>query len=139
MTKGLVVYVPMSADILHPGHINILKKAHELGYVVVGLGSDERIRHNKGRLPAMSFEDRKVVVEALRYVDEVIEKKSLKYVDEIRVLQPDIVLHGDDWSEEARAHVEAALGEYGGKLVEVDYNEYPLSSSQIKQRIREGI
>ena len=65
------VYVGMSADLIHPGHMNILKEAAKLGSVTVGLLTDSAIASYK-RMPHMSYEQRKIVVENIKGVDKVI-------------------------------------------------------------------
>jgi len=90
------VYVGMSADLVHPGHINILAKASELGEVTVGLLTDHAIASYK-RIPYMSFDDRRHVVESLRFVKQVVAQDTLSYAKNLRQLRPDFVVHGDDW------------------------------------------
>lgn len=94
------VYIGMSADLLHPGHLNIISQARayagEDGEVVVGLLTDKAIASYK-RLPYMSFEQRKVVVENVKGVSRVIAQETLDYVPDMRRESPDYVLHGDDW------------------------------------------
>lgn len=92
------VYVGMSADLIHPGHLNLLKKASEYGSITVGLLTDEAIASYK-RLPFMSYEERKAVVEAVKYVDRVIPQTTLDYVPNLEALKPDFVVHGDDWRD----------------------------------------
>ena len=70
------VYVGMSADLVHPGHINILKEALKLGEVKVGLLTDKAIASYK-RLPFMSFEQRKEVVENIKGVACVVNQEML--------------------------------------------------------------
>jgi len=91
-----LVYVPMAADILHPGHINILKTAASLGRVVVGLFSDEAIRSYKPE-PYMDYERRKAVLESVKYVDEVVCQETKDYADNLRRYRPDYMVHGTDW------------------------------------------
>ncbi len=136
------VYVGMAADVIHPGHINVLKKANELGKVTVGLLSDEAIASYK-RVPYMSWKDRKQVVESLSYVEEVVLQKTLDYGDNILSLKPDILVHGDDWKKgvqkDTRAKVIEYLSSYGGELVEVPYT-VGISSTKIQNEIkRNGI
>ncbi len=139
MSKQKTVYVGMSADLIHPGHLNILKTARELGIVVVGLLTDAAIASYK-RLPHMSFEQRKTVVENLKGVDRVIPQESLDYVPNLRLLKPDYVVHGDDWREgvqqETRQRVIDALAEWGGQLVEPAYTP-GISSTMLNKAIRE--
>ena len=137
MTKN--VYVAMSADIVHPGHLNIIKRARELGEVTVGLLTDSAIASYK-RLPLMTFEQRKVVVESLKGVARVVPQETLDYVPNLRRYRPDYVVHGDDWREgvqrEVREAVINVLKEWGGELVEVPYTK-GISSTQLHQALKE--
>ena len=139
MNTKKTVYVGMSADLIHPGHLNILRTARDLGDVVVGLLTDAAIASYK-RLPHMSFEQRKAVVENLKGVDRVVPQESLDYVPNLRMLKPDFVVHGDDWKEgvqrETRQRVIDALAEWGGQLVEPSYTP-GISSSMLNKAIRE--
>ena len=92
------VYVGMSADLIHPGHLNILMKASELGKVTVGLLTDKAIASYK-RLPFMEFEMRKNVLESIKYVSNVIPQNTLDYTENLKNLKPDFVVHGDDWKK----------------------------------------
>ena len=86
------VYVGMCADVVHPGHLNIINTAKELGRVVVGLLTDEAIASYKRR-PFFSYEQRKTLVEHLKGVDEVVPQATLDYVDNLREFRPDFVVH----------------------------------------------
>lgn len=136
------VYVGMAADLIHPGHINVLKKANQLGEVTVGLLSDEAIASYK-RVPYMSWDDRRQVVENLSLVHNVVLQKTLDYGDNILSLKPDYLVHGDDWKkgvqQDTRTKVIEYLSSYGGELVEVPYT-VGISSTQIQKEIkRNGI
>ena len=96
--KEKTVYVGMSADIIHPGHLNILKKASEYGSIIVGVLTDEAIASYK-RLPYMTFEQRSEIVESLKFVDKVVPQNTLDYSENLNKLKPDFVAHGDDWKE----------------------------------------
>ena len=96
MNKNKKVYVGLSADILHKGHINILKTAKKYGNVIVGLLTDKAISSYKN-IPYLDYEKRKVVVENIKYVKKVIPQKTLDYVENLRLIKPDYVIHGDDW------------------------------------------
>jgi phosphoenolpyruvate phosphomutase / 2-hydroxyethylphosphonate cytidylyltransferase len=134
-----IVYVGMSADVLHPGHLNILKEAQKLGEVIVGLLTDEAIASYK-RLPYMTYEQRKVVIENIKGVREVIPQTTLDYVPNLNLVRPSFVVHGDDWKEgvqrNTRQRVIDCLNEWGGKLVEVPYTK-GISSTQINYSIKE--
>ncbi len=122
------VYMCFSTDILHGGHIAIIKKAQKLGKLIIGVLSDEAISSFK-RYPLVPFEDRKAMFESISGVYKVVEQKTLSYKDNLLKVRPDIVVHGDDWKEgfqkPIRDEVTSVLAEYGGKLV-----EYPYSNSQ---------
>lgn len=92
------VYVGMSADIVHNGHLHLLNEAAKLGKVTVGLLTDSAIASYK-RMPFMTFEERKAVVENLRQVARVIPQETLDYVPNLEKEKPDFVVHGDDWRE----------------------------------------
>lgn len=130
-----ISYVGMSADIIHVGHLNIIKKASELGKVVVGLLTDEAIASYK-RIPIMNFEQRKAIVEELKNVSKVIPQHSLDYTDNLREIKPDFVVHGDDWKEGVQKNTRAAaikvLKEWGGEVVDIPYTVGISSTSLIK-------
>jgi len=77
------VYVGMSADIIHPGHLNIIREARKLGEVTVGILIDAAIASYK-RLPYLSYEQRKVIVENLVGVSRVVPQETLDYVPNLR-------------------------------------------------------
>jgi phosphoenolpyruvate mutase len=139
MSDPKTVYIGMSADLIHPGHLNILHKGTELGEVVVGLLTDKAIASYK-RLPYMDFDQRRQVVESIKGVTRVVAQETLDYVPNLREIKPDYVVHGDDW----RAGVQAAtrqrvidvLAEWGGELVEVPYTD-GISSSQLNQALKQ--
>ena len=82
MSDQKTVYVGMSADLIHPGHLNILEHAATLGDVTVGLLTDRAIASYK-RLPHLTYEQRRVIVQSLRYVHEVVPQETLDYVDNL--------------------------------------------------------
>ena len=133
------VYVAMSADIIHPGHLNIIKEAAKLGDVTVGVLTDAAIASYK-RLPYMSYEQRAAVVRALKGVAEVIPQEQLDYIPNLLKLKPDYVVHGTDWREgvqaKTRQRVIDTLASWGGELVEPEYTE-GISSTQLNKAIRE--
>jgi len=133
------VYVGMSADLVHPGHLNIIKKAAELGEVMVGLLTDQAIASYK-RLPFMDFEQRRLVVENLKGVNRVVPQETLDYVPNLRKYRPAFVVHGDDWREGVqrmvREDVIATLTEWGGELIEVPYTQ-SISSTQLNKALKE--
>lgn len=133
------VYMGMSADLIHPGHINIIRSAAELGDLTIGLLTDAAIASYK-RLPFLSYEQRRSVVENIKGVVEVVPQETLDYEPNLRQYQPDIVVHGDDWKEgvqqATRTRVIDVLAEWGGKLVEFPYTA-GISSTQLHTSIKE--
>lgn len=134
-----IVYIGMSADLIHPGHLNVLKRATELGDVIIGLLTDAAIASYK-RVPYMTFDQRREVVENLKGVSRVVPQETLDYVPNLRALRPDFVVHGDDWREgvqrETRQRVINALAEWGGQLVEVPYTA-GISSTALQKALKE--
>ncbi len=133
------VYVGMSADLIHIGHLNVLRRAAELGEVIVGLLTDQAIASYK-RVPYMPYAQRREIVESLKYVRRVVPQSTLDYVPNLNELRPDYVVHGDDWREgvqrDTRRKVVDALAEWGGELVEVGYTE-GVSSTGLQKALKE--
>lgn len=133
------VYVGMSADLVHAGHLNIIKKAAKLGDVIIGLLTDKAIASYK-RVPYMPYEQRKIVIENIKGVSQVIPQKTLDYSENLESIRPDFVVHGDDWREgvqrETRQRVIDTLAQWGGKLIEVPYTD-GISSTQLQAAIKE--
>ncbi|MCH8067716.1 MAG: phosphoenolpyruvate mutase [Candidatus Marinimicrobia bacterium] len=136
------VYVGMSADFIHHGHLNIIKEAQKLGTVIVGLLTDEAIASYK-RLPLFTYQQRKLIIENIKGVDEVVPQEALDYVPNLRKIKPDYVVHGDDWrtgvQKEIRKKVIDALKEWGGKLVEPNYTEGISSTQLINELTERGV
>jgi phosphoenolpyruvate phosphomutase len=133
------VYVGMSADLIHPGHLNIIQRAAELGDVTVGLLTDSAIASYK-RLPYMSYDQRKIVLENLKGVGRVVPQTTLNYTTNLQKYRPDFVVHGDDWREgiqsQVRKQVISALSEWGGELIEVPYTD-GISSTKLNKALKE--
>ncbi|WP_428817371.1 phosphoenolpyruvate mutase [Clostridium butyricum] len=133
------VYMAMSADIVHQGHLNVINEARNLGDVIVGLHTDDVIR-GYWRNPIMKYDERKEVIENIKGVIEVIPQDTLDQVSNILKVRPDYVVHGDDWKEgqqkELRDKVINALNTYGGQLVEVPYTK-GVSISKLDQELME--
>ncbi len=129
----------MSADLLHPGHLNIIEKAREIGdEIIVGLLTDKAIASYK-RLPYMSWEQRKIVVENVKGVTKVVPQETLDYVPNLLRLKPDYVLHGDDWKtgpqQETRQRVIEVMKQWGGQVIDIPYTE-GISSSALNQALK---
>ena len=135
------VYVGLSADIIHEGHINILKIANKLGRVTVGLLTDEAIASYKN-IPYLSYLQREIVLKNIKYVHEVIPQKTLDYSENLKLIKPHYVVHGNDWKsgvqKKTRQKVIKTLKKWSGKLIEPKYTAN-ISSTLIKKKINEII
>jgi len=135
--KKKIVYVGLSADILHKGHINILKTASRYGDVVVGLLTDEAIASYKN-IPTLDYKQREIVLKNIKFVKKVIPQTTLDYRHNLNLIMPNFVLHGDDWKRgvqvKARQQVIETLKKWGGKLIEIKYTKN-ISSSSIKSKV----
>ena len=142
MKKEKIVYIGMSADLIHQGHLNIIHEGLKLGEVTIGLLTDEAIAGYK-RLPLIAFNERKLIVENLKGVAKVIPQNTLDYVPNLKELKPDFVIHGDDWKtgvqKEVRQRVIDTLAEWGGELVEPNYTEGISSTDLISAVKAQGI
>ncbi|HJS29905.1 MAG TPA: adenylyltransferase/cytidyltransferase family protein, partial [Anaerolineales bacterium] len=130
------VFVVMNAEFIHPGHINIILVARELGEVTVGLATD-RLNARTKRVAVLSYEQRKKIVENIVGVKRVIPQDTLDLGPVLRELRPDYFVHGDDWKygrlSPVRAQVIQLLGEWGGELVEPAYTP-GVSSTMLNDR-----
>ena len=130
------VYIGMTADIMHPGLIHIINEATKYGDVIVGLLTDKAIAEHK-RLPYLTYEQRKEVVENIKGVSEVIPQEEWSYVDNLKRIRPDYIIHGDDWKNgplrEIREQVFEVMNEQGGKVIERPYTKGINSSSLDKE------
>ena len=137
-----IVYIGMSVDLIHKGHLNIIKEGNKLGKVIIGLLTDEAIASYK-RLPLIAFAERKIIVVNLKGVDQVVPQTTLDYVPNLKKIKPDFVVHGDDWKsgiqKKVRQSVIDTLDEWGGKLVEPEYTKGISSTDLISAVKARGI
>jgi len=115
------ILVPMCADILHPGHINIIKEANKFGDVTVGLSTDKFIAELKGRPPLLPYYIRRLIVLGIKGVDGVVEMSDLTIP-----IQFDAVAHGDDWTPEYKLN--------GACYIKIPHTP-GISSTLIKEKI----
>lgn len=135
------VYMCFSTDIIHSGHIEIIRKAAALGELTIGVLSDEAVASYK-RFPLLTYNERKNILSSIVGVSNVVEQEMLSYAENIRTLKPDYVVHGDDWKEgfqkSIREEVINELGKYGGELVEYPYaqnEEYNLLEKNAREQL----
>ncbi|MBQ1410402.1 MAG: phosphoenolpyruvate mutase [Oscillospiraceae bacterium] len=135
------VYTCFCTDILHEGHMNIIREARKRGKVIVGALSDKAlIRYNK--FPTISQEERVRLYRSIEGVEQVVIQDDAMYDDVITLIHPDYVLHGDNWREgpesAIRQHVADLLGEYGGEIVDIPYT-YNETVKKIDLQLREKL
>ena len=136
-----IVYVGMTADILHHGHINIIEQARQYGEVMIGLLTDAAVAEYK-RLPFLTYEQRKKIAENISGVTRVVPQAEWDYAPNLRRYRPDFLVHGDDWIEGPsapyRQKAVQALEEYGGKLIEIPCTPGISSQAVLSQLQRSG-
>lgn len=120
-----IVYLSFSTDIIHSGHIALIRRAQQLGDLVIGVLSDEAVASYK-RYPLVPASERRVMFENISGVTRVVEQRTLSYREVLEELRPDYVVHGDDWAtgfqKPIRDEVVQVLSAWGGKLVEFPYS-----------------
>ena len=122
--KDRIVYIAMSADVVHNGHINIIEEGAKYGQVVIGVLTDEAISTYK-RVPIIDYSVREKVFSSIKNVSKVVKQETLDYTKNLMELKPDYVIHGDDWKTGVqslvREKVIKTLEEWGGQLIEIPY------------------
>lgn len=118
------VYTCFCTEVIHEGHLNILREAKKYGKVIVGALSD-RALIRCSRFPAISQEERLRLYRSLDGVDSVVIQDDMLYDDVLSLIRPDYVIHGDNWrtgpEAEIRARLLRSLEALGGRLIEVPY------------------
>ena len=119
------VYLCFATDIIHGGHVAIIRKAARLGKLIIGVLSDEAVASYK-RFPLVPQAERMKLFENIAGVWRVVEQHTLSYRENLEKYRPDIVVHGDDWctgfQQPVRAEVLSVLASYGGRLAEFPYS-----------------
>jgi phosphoenolpyruvate phosphomutase len=120
------VYVGITGDIIHPGIINIIKEGGKYGNLIVGLLTDKAIVAHK-RLPYLTYEQRKNVIENIKGVHMVVPQDDWSYVPNLKKYKPNYIIHGDDWKtnylSKIREEVFEVMKELGGEVVEIPYTQ----------------
>ena len=123
---GKTVYIGMTADIIHPGLINIINEGAKYGELIIGLLTDTAIVSHK-RLPYLTYEQRKSVVENLKGVSKVVPQEDWSYVPNLKKYKPDFMIHGDDWKtnylSKIREECIETMKEWNGQIIEVPYTK----------------
>lgn len=138
MKENKKVYISMSADFLHHGHINIINEGAKYGDVIIGLLTDEAVASYK-RLPLLDLESRKLIFSNISNVSEVVVQTTLDYTENLEKIKPAYVMHGDDWRTGVqsliREQVIETLKKWGGELIEVPYTD-DVSSTDLEEKYR---
>lgn len=136
MKENKTIYLTLSGEILHHGHINLIQKAQRFGDLIVGLLTDSAILEKK-KLPLLNWEQRKKIIQNINGVKKVIAQNEWDDAINISKIKPDYVIHGDDWKfsdKKLRYSVIKAIKKYGGELIEAPYTKN-ISISEIKNQI----
>ena len=132
-----IVYVSLISDLLHAGHIKILKEAEKHGRVVVGLLTSSAISE-LNETAYLKYDQRKDVLLSLKMVDKLIPQDTASYQQNLLSLRPDFVVHGNDWvnnnHSKYRQEVIDVLSAWGGELIEVEYSS-EISDHNIKNQL----
>ncbi len=120
------VYIGMTADVMHPGLVNIINEGAKYGDVIIGLLTDHAIAEYK-RLPYLNYEQRKSVLENIKGVTEVVPQDEWNYAPNLLKYKPDFMIHGDDWKSGAQQKYRElafeAMKTFGGKIIEIPYTK----------------
>ncbi|RKQ33491.1 adenylyltransferase/cytidyltransferase family protein [Oceanobacillus halophilus] len=137
MRRYNIGYTTGVFDLFHVGHLNILKKAKEYcNYLIVGVSTDELVRNYKNKQPVIPFEERKEIVEGIRYVDKVVPQVNRNKYKAWEHLPFDVLFVGDDWKGSALFNeLEEKFKEVGVEIVYFPYTD-GVSSTIVKEKIR---
>lgn len=140
MEEKIIGYTTGVFDLFHVGHLNILKRAKEnCDYLIVGVSTDDLVVSYKHHKPIIPFEERRRIVEAIRFVDEVVPQTSLDKVETWEQLHFNKIFHGNDWKGSAMYNrIEDELVKRGVEIVYFPYTEGTSSTvlSEVLQKLR---
>lgn len=136
--KRPYVFIPMSADFFHHGHVNLLLKSKKFGNIIVGLMTNAGIKSYKKRNPFFNYDQRKKVLDEIKCIKKIIPLNGLEYAKTARKYKLDYFVHGDDWKKGPQSNERQILIEtmrkWNGKVLEFKYTE-GVSSSKIKKKL----
>lgn len=139
--QNRTVYMCFSTDIVHSGHIALIRKAERLGKLIIGVLSDEAVISYK-RFPLLPCAERRIMFENIVGVYKVVEQKTLSYKDNLEKFRPTYVVHGDDWisgfQRPVRDEVVTILASYGGQLIEFPYS-FDEKYQELEKRTRASL
>lgn len=121
-----IVYIGLTADTIHHGHINLIEKGRSYGELIVGLLTDEAVSDYK-RIPLLNYEQRKKILINIKGINKVVPQNDWDYSKNIKKYKPDFMLHGTDWNTGPQVKLKQnalkELKKYGGKLIEIPYTK----------------
>lgn len=134
--KYKVGYTTGVFDMFHIGHLNVLRQAKEqCEHLIVGVSTDELVEKSKGHPPVIPYEERRAIVEAIRYVDEVVPQEDKDKFGAWERLHFDAMFVGDDWKgKPIFVEAERKLGEVGAVVVYFPYTSH-ISSTMLRDKI----
>lgn len=139
----IIGYTTGVFDLFHVGHLNVLKKAKEqCDYLIVGVSTDELVKQYKNKIPVISYEERKAIVEAIKYVDEVVPQENRDKIAAYEKYKYDVMVVGDDWKgNELFETVEKYLNERGASVCYIPYTKGTSSTklTEVLDKILEGV
>ncbi|MBR3173789.1 MAG: adenylyltransferase/cytidyltransferase family protein [Eubacterium sp.] len=140
--KYKVGYTTGVFDLFHIGHLNIIRRAKEqCEHLIVGVSTDELVKEYKNKYPIIPFEERKEIIESLKYVDEVVPQTTMDKFAAWEKLHYEALFHGDDWknSDMYNKYVEEFEGT-GVEFVFLPHTEGTSSTmlTEVLQKIREN-
>lgn len=140
MKKYKIGYTTGVFDLFHIGHLNILKNAKaQCEYLIVGVSTDEVVEKYKHKIPVIPYEERKKIVEAIKYVDEVVPQTSIDKIEALEKLKFDVMFHGDDWKgSELYKKIEEEFNKKGVELVFLPHT-FGISSTELVKKIEEKV
>ena len=132
-----IVYIGLSADSVHHGHINLIEKARNYGNIIIGLLTDKALMNYKG-LPLLNYEQRKKIISNLKGVHKVVPQNQWDYSTNLNKIKPDYMIHGDDWISGPQLFLRnkaiKTLRKFGGKLIEIPYTKGVSSTALAKEQ-----
>lgn len=137
MKKYKIGYTTGVFDMFHIGHLNILRRAKEqCDYLIVGVTTDELCYQRKNKHPIVSQEERKQIVEAIKYVDLVVDQNDMDKVGAASRYGCDAIFVGSDWKgTEAWQHYEEELGKIGCEVVYLQHTD-GISSTILREKCK---
>jgi len=127
---------------IHPGIINIIQQGAKYGRLIVGLLTNSAIATHK-RIPYLTYEQRKKVLENIKGVSEVVPQEDWSYVPNLEKLKPDYIIHGDDWKtnylKNIRDEVYDVMKKIGGEVIEIPYTQGINSSKLFENKTNIGV